>query len=39
VANLAELREALGPGAVIMCDANQAWSPADAAARIAELAP
>lgn len=39
VANLAAMREALGPDAAIMCDANQAWSPDDAAARIAELAP
>ena len=39
VANLAAMREALGPDAVIMCDANQAWSPSDALARIAELAP
>ena len=39
VANLAAMRAALGPDAVIMCDANQAWSPADAAARITELAP
>ena len=39
VANLAALREALGEQATIMCDANQAWSPEDAPARIAELAP
>ena len=39
VANLAAMRAALGPDAVIMCDANQAWSPADAAVRITELAP
>ena len=39
VANLSAMREALGPDAVIMCDANQAWSPTDAASRIAELAP
>ena len=39
VANLAALREALGDGAMIMTDANQAWTPEDAAARIAELAP
>lgn len=38
VANLAAIREALGDDATIMCDANQAWTPADAAARIAELA-
>jgi D-galactarolactone cycloisomerase len=39
VANLAAMREALGDDATIMCDANQAWSPDDAPARIAELAP
>jgi len=39
VANLAAMRTALGPSATIMLDANQAWTPADAAARIAELAP
>jgi L-alanine-DL-glutamate epimerase-like enolase superfamily enzyme len=39
VANLAAMRAALGDDATIMCDANQAWTPADAAARIAELAP
>lgn len=39
VANLAAMREALGDDATIMCDANQAWMPDDAAARIAELAP
>ena len=38
-ANLATLREALGEDATIMTDANQAWSPEDAVARIAELAP
>jgi D-galactarolactone cycloisomerase len=38
-ANLAALRDALGPAATIMLDANQAWTPAEAAARIAELAP
>ena len=37
--NLASLRDALGDEATIMTDANQAWSPDDAAARIAELAP
>jgi L-alanine-DL-glutamate epimerase-like enolase superfamily enzyme len=37
--NLASLREALGEDATIMTDANQAWSPAEAAERIAELAP
>jgi len=39
VANLAALRAALGDGATIMVDANQAWSPEDAPARIAALAP
>ncbi|MCC7327972.1 MAG: mandelate racemase/muconate lactonizing enzyme family protein [Burkholderiales bacterium] len=39
VANLAAMREALGDEATIMCDANQAWTPADAAARIVALAP
>jgi L-alanine-DL-glutamate epimerase-like enolase superfamily enzyme len=38
-ANLASLRDALGDDAVLMTDANQAWSPEDATARIAELAP
>ncbi len=38
-ANLSALRDALGDTATIMTDANQAWSPADAPARIAELAP
>jgi len=37
-ANLAALRAALGDEATIMLDANQAWSPDDAPARIAELA-
>ena len=36
-ANFAALREALGPDADIMVDANQAWSPQDAPARIAAL--
>ncbi len=39
VANLAAMRSVLGPAATIMVDANQAWAPADAAARIAALAP
>jgi len=39
VANLAALRDALGPAATIMVDANQAWTTGDAPARIAELAP
>lgn len=39
LANFREIREALGEDAVIMVDANQAWSPGDAAARIRELAP
>jgi L-alanine-DL-glutamate epimerase-like enolase superfamily enzyme len=37
--NLAALRDALGADATIMADANQAWSPAEALERIAELAP
>ena len=37
--NLAEMRAMLGDDATIMVDANQAWSPEDAPARIAELAP
>ena len=32
---LRRLREALGDEAVIMCDANQAWQPSNAAERIA----
>ncbi len=39
VANLSDMRSALGDKATIMCDANQAWQPHDAAQRIAELAP
>lgn len=39
VANLAALRDALGDAATIMTDANQAWSPAAAPARIAALVP
>ncbi len=39
VANLAAMRAALGDAAMIMCDANQAWGPDEAVARIAELAP
>ncbi|MGA1328015.1 MAG: mandelate racemase/muconate lactonizing enzyme family protein, partial [Rubrivivax sp.] len=39
VANLRAAREALGDDAHLMCDANQAWSPQEAAQRIAELAP
>ncbi|MFN0160148.1 MAG: mandelate racemase/muconate lactonizing enzyme family protein [Burkholderiales bacterium] len=37
-ANLAALRDALGPDTPIMIDANQAWNPGDARARIAALA-
>jgi D-galactarolactone cycloisomerase len=37
-ANLMDLRAALGAGALIMVDANQAWSTGTAAARIEELA-
>ena len=39
VENLAALRQALGPDATIMCDANQAWTPDEAPARIEDLAP
>jgi L-alanine-DL-glutamate epimerase-like enolase superfamily enzyme len=39
LANLQAAREALGDEATIMCDANQAWQPSNAAARIAALAP
>ncbi len=39
VANMRAARSAMGSDAVIMCDANQGWQPADAAARIAALAP
>jgi D-galactarolactone cycloisomerase len=39
IANLSQARAALGDDVQIMCDANQAWSREDAAARIAELAP
>lgn len=39
VANLRAARETLGDEAVIMCDANQAWQPSNAAERIAALAP
>jgi D-galactarolactone cycloisomerase len=38
VANLAAMRAALGDDVMIMCDANQAWTPEEAPARIAELA-
>jgi L-alanine-DL-glutamate epimerase-like enolase superfamily enzyme len=38
-ANFSEMRAALGDEAVIMIDANQAWSPETAAQRIAALAP
>ncbi|MGQ0656132.1 MAG: enolase C-terminal domain-like protein, partial [Betaproteobacteria bacterium] len=37
--NLADMRAALGADAHIMVDANQGWTPADAAQRIEELAP
>jgi L-alanine-DL-glutamate epimerase-like enolase superfamily enzyme len=39
LANLKAARQALGDEAVIMCDANQAWQPSNAAERIAALAP
>jgi L-alanine-DL-glutamate epimerase-like enolase superfamily enzyme len=38
-ANFTEVRAALGDDAVIMIDANQAWSPDAAGRHIAELAP
>ncbi len=38
-ANFEEVRAALGDDAVIMVDANQAWSAGEAARRIAQLAP
>ncbi|MBL0142130.1 MAG: mandelate racemase/muconate lactonizing enzyme family protein [Betaproteobacteria bacterium] len=37
--NFSEIRAALGEDAVVMVDANQAWSPDEAMHRIAELAP
>lgn len=39
IGNFAEVRAALGDDATIMVDANQAWDPETAAARVAELAP
>jgi len=39
VANLAAMRAVLGPEVTIMLDANQAWTSAEAPARIAALAP
>ena len=39
LANFTEIRAALGDEAVVMIDANQAWSPDEAMKRIAELAP
>ena len=39
VGNLSSMRAALGTHATIMVDANQAWTPEEAAARIAELTP
>lgn len=39
IANLAAMRAALGEAATIMTDANQAWSPAEAASCIAQFAP
>lgn len=38
-ANLTSMRAALGDDATIMTDANQAWKPEEAVARLAELAP
>ena len=39
VANLAAMRAALPDTATLMCDANQAWTPDEAPARIDALAP
>ena len=39
LANFAGIRAALGEDAVVMVDANQAWTPDEARRRIAELAP
>ncbi len=39
LANLRQMRLELGPAAVIAVDANQAWTPAEAARRSRELAP
>jgi D-galactarolactone cycloisomerase len=39
VENLRALREVLGEDALVMTDANQAWTPGEAPARIAALAP
>jgi L-alanine-DL-glutamate epimerase-like enolase superfamily enzyme len=39
IANFREIRAALGPDACIMVDANQAWTPAIAAERLAALEP
>jgi D-galactarolactone cycloisomerase len=39
LANFEAIRGALGKDAVVMVDANQAWTPGTAAPRIAELAP
>jgi L-alanine-DL-glutamate epimerase-like enolase superfamily enzyme len=39
LANFREIREVLGADAVIMIDANQAWSSGEAVARIRDLAP
>jgi D-galactarolactone cycloisomerase len=39
LANFSDIRQALGPDAQVMVDANQAWSPEQAAQRIAQLAP
>ena len=38
-ANLAELRDAAGPGATLMVDANQGWTPEQARAEIEVLQP
>lgn len=39
IGNFAEIRAAVGDDATIMVDANQAWDPDTAAARVAELVP
>jgi D-galactarolactone cycloisomerase len=39
IANFEAIRAAVGQDAIVMVDANQAWTPLTAARRIAELAP
>ena len=38
LANLAEMRDAIGPDATLMCDANQAWEPEEARAMVRDIA-